>query len=180
MAASLVAQQDLALRSAQALVFACIAWLVYPRLRLRRTALFLAVTIFFNLLTPAGKVLVRVAGVAVTEGALMVGAGKAASLGGLLFLSRLMVDRRLRLPGTAGALIAATMTYLSRLMDTRTEFRLRNPVQSLDRVLEAVSGSNSDPDADHGEGITTSVGAACAVAVVALCGCAVVWGQVRG
>ena len=182
LAASLVAQEDLLLRAAQGLIFALIAWLVQPRLRLRRTASFLAATVLFNLLTPAGRVLFRVAGGAVTEGALLVGAGKAVSLGGLLFLSRLMVDPRLRLPGTAGALLGATLTYLARLMDGRAGFRLRSPVQSLDRALEAAAASRPDPDPDPGRvaGVTTTAGAVCAVILVALCGCSVLWGRLRG
>ena len=123
LAAGLVAQDDLMLRGAQALIFAALAWLVQPRLRLRRTMLFLGVTVAFNLLTPAGRVLLRIGGVAVTEGALTVGAGKAASLGGLMFLSRLMVDSRLRLPGAAGALLASSLAFLARLVDGPCAFR---------------------------------------------------------
>lgn len=198
LAASLVAQEDLLLRGAQAAAFAALAWLVQPRLRLRRTAAFLAATVVFNLLTPAGRVLLRVGGVAITEGALMVGAGKAAGLGGLLFVSRLMVDPRLRLPGAAGALFGSTMAYLARLMDNRVRFRLRSPIRSLDRALLAAqtgpSGSEPRRDSESGRrgaepppepavrrgGATTPAGAACVAAVLVLCGCAVAWGRLRG
>ena len=210
LAASLVAQEDLLLRGAQAAAFAALAWLVQPRLRLRRTAAFLAATVVFNLLTPAGRVLLRVGGVAITEGALMVGAGKAAGLGGLLFVSRLMVDPRLRLPGTAGALFGSTMAYLARLMDNRVRFRLRSPIRSLDRALLAAQTGPADPEpprapecgrgpepghapepprrpdalpepaARRGSGATTPAGAACVAAVLVLCGCAVAWGRLRG
>ena len=102
--------------------------------------LFLGVAVLFNLLTPAGRVLLRIGGVAVTEGALTVGAGKAASLGGLMFLSRLMVDSRLRLPGAAGALLASSLAFLARLMDGRVRFDLRHPARSLDRALLSAQG----------------------------------------
>ena len=198
LAASLVAQEDLLLRGAQAAAFAALAWLVQPRLRLRRTAAFLGATVVFNLLTPAGRVLLRVGGVAITEGALMVGAGKAAGLGGLLFVSRLMVDPRLRLPGAAGALFGLTMAYLARLMDNRVRFRLRSPIRSLDRALLAAQTgpAGSDPlrvpesgrrgaepppeSAVRRSGATTPAGAACVAAVLVLCGCAVAWGRLRG
>lgn len=180
LAASLVAQEDLLLRGAQALAFASLAWLVQPRLRLRRTIVFLAATVAFNLLTPAGRVLLQIGGVVVTEGALMVGAGKAASLGGLLFLSRLMVDPRLRLPGTAGALISSTMTFLARLMEERVRFRLRSPVRSLDQALLAAGSAPHEAVRVRRAGSTTMMGTACAVAVLVLCGCAVVWGRLRG
>ena len=180
LAASLVAQEDLILRGAQALACAVLAWLVQPRLRLRRTAVFLAATVVFNLFTPAGRVLLRVGGFAVTEGALLVGAGKAASLGGLLFVSRLMVDSRLRLPGAAGALLGSSMTYLARLMDDRSRFRLRNPIRSLDQALLAARSGPREPEPARGAGATTMVGAACVAAVLVLCGCAVAWGRLRG
>ena len=192
LAASLVAQEDLLLRCGQAAALAALAWLVQPRLRLRRTAAFLAATVVFNLLTPAGRVLLRVGGVAITEGALMVGVGKAAGLGGLLFVSRLMVDPRLRLPGAAGALFGACMAYLTRLMDNRVRFRLRSPIRSLDRALLAAHGEGSEPGSQReraprrdpappaGGGATTTAGAACVAAVLVICGSAVAWGRLRG
>lgn len=180
LAALLVGQEDLLLRGVQAFVFASIAWLVQPGLRLRRTVLFLAATVLFNLVTPAGRVLFRVTGAAITEGALLVGSGKAVTLGGLLFISRLMVDPRLRLPGTAGALLGTTMTYLSRLMDGRAGFRFRSPVQSLDRALEAVAASPVETGTARASGTTTTAGLVCAVVLIALCGGAVLWGQLRG
>lgn len=180
LAASLVAQEDLMLRGAQAFAFSVLAWLVQPKLRMRRTAVFLAATVVFNVLTPAGRVLLRIGGVAVTEGALMVGAGKAASLGGLLFVSRLMVDSRLRLPGPAGALLGACMTYLARLMDGRVRFRLHSPIRSLDQALLDARSGPREPAPARGAGVTTAVGAACVVALLILCGCAVVWGRLRG
>lgn len=180
LAASLVAQEDLMLRGAQAFICSVLAWLVQPRLRLRRTAVFLAATVVFNLLTPAGRVLLRIGGVAVTEGALMVGAGKAASLGGLLFVSRLMVDSRLRLPGPAGALFGASMAYLARLMDDRVRFRLHSPIRSLDQALLDARSGPREPAPAGGAGVTTVAGAACVVVLLVLCGCAVVWGRLRG
>ncbi len=179
LAAALVAQEDLLLRAAQALAFAALAWLVQPRLRLRRTVVFLAATVAFNLLSPTGRVLLRIGGLAVTEGALLVGARKAASLGGLLFLSRLVVDSRLRLPGTAGALLASSLAFLARLMDDRVRFDLRNPVRSLDRALLAARNDAHEP-APAGGGTTTRPGRTCVVGLLVLCGCAVVWGRLRG
>ena len=181
LAAGLVAQEDLLLRGAQALAFAALAWLVQPRLRMRRTAVFLAATVAFNLLSPTGRVLLRVGGLAVTEGAVIVGAGKAASLGGLLFLSRLMVDSRLRLPGAAGALLASSLTFLARLMDDRVRFDLRRPVRSLDQAMLAARDAALQPaPAGGGAGKTTVQGGACAAALLAFSGCALVWGRLRG
>lgn len=181
LAAGLVAQTDLVLRGAQAFIFAALAWLVQPRLRLRRTALFLAVTVAFNLLSPTGRVLLWIGGFAVTEGALIVGAGKAASLGGLLFLSRLMVDSRLRLPGAAGALLASSLTFLAHLMDDRVRFDLRRPVRSLDQALLSARDAALRPAATGGgAGKTTVLGRACVAAVLVLSGCAFVWGRLRG
>lgn len=181
LAGVLVAQGDLALRGALALTFAALAWLTQPRLRLRRTVVFLTVTVAFNLLTPAGRVLVRIGGFAVTEGALTVGAGKAASLGGLLFLSRLMVDPRLRLPGAAGALLSSSLAFLARLMDDRMRFDLRRPVRSLDQALLAARDAVPDaPSAGGGAGTTTLLGGVCVAALLALSGCALAWGRLRG
>ena len=180
LAAMLVAQEDLLLRGAQALGLAAVAWLVQPRLRLRRTVLFLVATVAFNLLTPAGRVLLQIDEIVVPEGALMVGAGKAASLGGLLFLSRLTVDSRLRLPGAPGELISSTMTFLARLMDDRVRFRLRSPVRSLDQALLAARIAQHEPARGQGAGTTTVAGASCAVAMIVLCGCAVIWARARG
>ena len=181
LAAGLVAQDDLILRAAQSLVYTALAWLSQPRLRLRRTVVFLAVTVAFNLLTPTGRVLLRIGGFAVTEGALIVGAGKAASLGGLLFISRLMVDSRLRLPGAAGDLLASTLAFLARLMDDRVRFDLRHPVRGLDQALLSCRDAVSQaPPAGGGSGVTTLLGGACVAALLALSGCALIWGRLRG
>ena len=181
LAAGLVAQDDLMLRVAQALIFAALAWLVQPRLRLRRTMLFLGVTVAFNLLTPAGRVLLRIGGVAVTEGALTVGAGKVASLGGLMFLSRLMVDSRLRLPGAAGALLASSLAFLARLMDGRVRFDLLHPARSLDRALLCARDAAPEaPPAGDGSGTTTLLGGTCVAVLLALAGGALVWSRLRG
>ena len=179
MSASLIIQNDVTLRAAQALVFAFLAWTVSPRLRLYRSAMFLSATVAFNLLTPSGRVLARIAGLEVTNGALLVGVGKAATLGGLLFVSRLMVDRRLRLPGTVGSLIATTIAYLNRLMDARTGFSLRSPVLSIDRALEAATSTYTEPDPNCSKATTTVLGVACTSALIGVCGVAVVWGYLR-
>ena len=181
LAVGLVAQGDLLLRSVHALIFTALAWLAQPRLRLRRTVVFLAVTVAFNLLTPTGRVLLRIGGFAVTEGALIVGVGKAASLGGLLFISRLMIDSRLRLPGASGALFASSLAFLARLMDDRVRFDLRHPVRSLDQAL--LSARDAVPQAataGGGSGTTTLLGGACVAALLALSGGALIWSRLRG
>ena len=176
----LVIQGDLILRGMQALGLGIVAWVVQPRLRLRRTIIFLVATVAFNLLTPSGKVLLRLGQISITEGALMIGLGKAVSLGGLLFLSRLMVDLRLRIPGRLGELITLTMTFLTRLMDDRVHFRLRSPIVSLDQALLAAKIDQDEQVKEKNSGKTTVAGAAWVVAIMVICGFAVTWGQIRG
>ena len=168
------------LRASQALLFGFLAWVVSPRLRMYRSALFLSATVVFNLLTPNGRILARIAGLEITNGALLIGVSKAATLGGLLFASRIMVDRRLHLPGTMGSLIAKTIAYLNRLMDARTGFSLRSPVLSIDRALEAAASTDFEPAADCNNTTTTVLGVVCASALIVLCGLAVLGGYLKG
>lgn len=70
--------------------------------------------VFFNLLTPFGRVLVSPLGFSVTDGALRAGIEKALTVEGMIFISRWMLRYGIRLPGRAGMLVTEAFEILNR------------------------------------------------------------------
>jgi uncharacterized membrane protein len=116
---------NLALKAAQFAVFALLAAAAGARLHPLQTMLTAAVIIGIQLFSPFGTVRARLGPVLITQGALTLGALRALTFIGLLFLSRFGVSRDLSLPGKAGRFLRLTFTYFDRLMawDAQAETR---------------------------------------------------------
>ena len=102
------------------------------------------------LLVPYGKVLFDIWGWPITEGALRMGLSRGILLLGLLYLSRISVVQGLSLPGKAGQGVSRVFFYLDRFSEHCSEVSVRDLPASLDKLLHAVSKS----DSEHGK--TTS------------------------
>jgi len=110
------------------------------RMRPLGNLLFFAAVMFFNLLTPSGRVVFSVGPLDVTEEALKGGALKALSFTGLYHISTFAVHPRIRFPGRLGYLLSRTFAYFHLLLQSRG-FRPRKPLESLDAMLLALDGS---------------------------------------
>jgi heptaprenyl diphosphate synthase len=134
MGAALLLNGDSLGRAAQFLVFLTLALLCGRAGNVLVTAVVFTAVVGFNLLVPYGRVL-RQTGIPLTEGALLGGIGKAATLEGLIMLSRVTISPRLRLPGRVGALIGDAFRLLPQLAALKGAIRPKTFVRGLDNAL---------------------------------------------
>jgi len=152
LAPALLLQRSLEIKAVQLLLLFALAWRSDPA-RIARSApgalLFLVLTVLVNLVTPLGRVLVRIGPLAVTEEALRAGLAKALTLVALIYLSRFFIRRSLVLPGALGRYVGRTFQYLNRLLELRSQIRLRHLVADLDRAFEEVYRRPLEPGAEQ-------------------------------
>jgi hypothetical protein len=152
LAPALLLQRSLEIKAVQLLLLFALAWRSDPA-RIARSApsalLFLVLTVLVNLVTPLGRVLVRIGPLAVTEEALRAGLAKALTLVALIYLSRFFIRRSLVLPGAPGRYVGRTFQYLNRLLELRSQIRLRHLVADLDRAFEEVYRRPLEPGAEQ-------------------------------
>jgi hypothetical protein len=122
-------------RLLQFLFFAILAFVSGKKNKLSVTIPVILGIIFFNLLTPYGRVLAEWGPFRVTGGALLAGIRRAFTFEGLLMLSGACLRTGLRLPGSAGALLAESFGMLGELQERRVSLRPRHIVEDLDALL---------------------------------------------
>jgi heptaprenyl diphosphate synthase len=95
--------------------------------------------LIFNLMVPYGRVLFSLGGLRVTSGALDSGIRRAATLEGLIMLSRLCIRPDLRLPGAFGALVGESLGIFARIAGRKHLIRRDALMASLDQLLTELS-----------------------------------------
>ena len=91
--------------------------------------------VFFNLLSPFGRVILEPFGFPITAGALETGMKKALAVEGMLFASRWALSSGVSLPGRAGALMARITAFLSYLSGCRSKLDRKDLVGSVDAIM---------------------------------------------
>lgn len=173
LAPALVLQHELWLKGLQALLLVALA-LGTGRVRSRGILLgsliFVASTVAVNLLSPLGRLIVRVGPLRVTEGALRSGLAKALTLVSLTYLSRLCVREGLTLPGRAGRYLRLTFRYLNALLAKKgAVFAGQDLVGRIDGLLAAVWRQEEQALPESGRaGRTTPAGMGLAAAMAGL------------
>lgn len=137
-------QSDLAIRGVELALFLLLSSLSGRRIRLLPYLLALSGIVAFNLVIPAGKVLVSVFGFPITLAALKAGLAKASAFTGMIALSRFSIRGDLRLPGRLGGLIARSLLYFERIMAERRRIDRRDIIGSIDRILLDVQTGGID------------------------------------
>lgn len=160
-------QPRLELRCLQAALFACLAVTAGKRVSWGYFGGLAAMIVAFNLLVPAGRVLLTVGGFALTEGALLDGCAKAAGIVGLVMLSLATVRPRLRLPGSLGGLVGRTFQHYEELLSWRGGFDPRRPIASVDRILFGLGRGAPDAPAAAAAPRSSALGAALVAALLA-------------
>ena len=133
-------QADLAVKAAQTGVFILLCAVTGRRFNLIVSAVLFAGITAVSLLTPAGRVLLRLGPLTVTELALRQGLFRAITVTGLYYLSRFTIRRDIALPGMAGRLMSRVFTYYELLMRSAS-LRPDRFMETLDDGLLAASGS---------------------------------------
>jgi heptaprenyl diphosphate synthase len=82
----------------------------------------------------------------ITEGALKAGLQRAATLEGLIMLSRFAIRRDLRLPGSFGRLIGESFRILAAIQERRNAISGKNIVAGIDALMLEFSREEAPPD----------------------------------
>jgi len=128
-------QNDLAVRIAQVTIFAGFAWASGRGVRPLPTLVAIFGIVAFNLLVPAGRVILSVAGFPLTEAALKNGIARATTVAGMIAISRLTIRGGLRFPGPLGELVGRSLIYFERILAGRFALDRKNVIGSIDSFL---------------------------------------------
>lgn len=117
-----------------------IAFFLAARIRRRKVrvlpSLIIIVTVTAAaLLSPAGRVLVRIGSLPITLGALETGLSRAFTLVGMVFLSQYATSGTVKLPGKAGALLESVFGWFGALTATKLAFKKGKIISTLDEHL---------------------------------------------
>jgi hypothetical protein len=135
MSAAMLFTNGLFIRAALFFVFFSAAALAGKCGNLLRTFAFFFVVAVFNALAPYGRVLFEAGFFSLTEGGIARGIEKAATVEGLIMLSRVTISPRLRLPGKAGALLSEAFRLLPRLYEKKNAVHAKTFIGDIDKIL---------------------------------------------
>jgi hypothetical protein len=142
-------QSDLAIRAAEVAAFFLLGAMSGRKIRILSNLIVSVGIVAFNLVIPAGRVLVTVLGIPITDEALRSGVSKATAVIGMIAISQISIRRTLRLPGTLGGLVGRTFLYFERIMGERKRLGRDRIMERIDQLLMSVHG---DPEALEGGG----------------------------
>ncbi|MDR1147327.1 MAG: Gx transporter family protein [Spirochaetaceae bacterium] len=135
MAAALLFTKGVMVRSVLFFAFLLLALLAGKTGNIFLTFVFFVVIVLFNALIPYGRVLFEIGAFSLTEGALTQGIEKAATVEGLVMLSRFTISPRLRLPGRAGALLTESFLLLPQLYEKKAAIHTKTFIDDIDKAL---------------------------------------------
>jgi heptaprenyl diphosphate synthase len=91
--------------------------------------------VFFNILQPYGKVILQLGPLAITDGALDGALKKAATVEGLIMISKFTISPALHFPGKIGCLTSESFRILNILSKNKSRITLKNFIQNIDNML---------------------------------------------
>jgi heptaprenyl diphosphate synthase len=141
MTPALVFNPDPYLRSLQFLFFLFLVWFAGKKNNILVTLAVILGIVAFNLLAPYGRVLFSIGGFRITEGALRGGIQRAATLEGLILLSRFAIRKDLRLPGSLGSLVGESFRILALIQERSNTISRKNFSADIDALLIELSAT---------------------------------------
>ena len=139
------------LRSAQFLFFWLLLWLAGKKNKPLATITVTAGIVAFSLLAPYGRVLFSIGAFRITQGAVEGGLQRAATLEGLIMLSRFSIRRDLRLPGPLGRLTGESFRMLASIQERRSALSGKNLIAGIDALMTELDKTEEPPAALAGE-----------------------------
>ena len=139
------------IRSVQFLFFLSLAWFAGKKTNVPVTIAVMAGIVAFSLLAPYGQVLFSIGAFRITRGAVEGGLQRAATLEGLIMLSRFSIRRDLRLPGSLGKLIGESFRMLASIQERRSAVSGKNFVAGLDALMMELDKTEEPPAEAAGE-----------------------------
>ena len=132
-------------RFLQFLFFSLLAWFAGKKNNALITVVVILSIVAFNLLTPYGQTLFSIGAFRVTQGAFMSGLQRAATLEGLIMLSRFSIRRDLRLPGAFGELLGESFRILAVIQERRNAVSRKNFAAGIDTLMLELSQMEEPP-----------------------------------
>ncbi len=147
---SVILQKNLILKTGQFLLFLALSALIGRRIRYFLNLIFLFITVIFNSLAPAGRVLFYLLKYPVTEDALNSGLSKGLTIITLIYISQFSVRRNMKLPGKLGILLGSAFNYVNELMLSKNKIVVKEAFKSIDKLLlETYKKDNVDLNTNH-------------------------------
>ena len=122
-------------RVIQFLGFWFLCWLAGKKNNPLMTILVIFGIVVFNLIIPYGRVIFSFGVFRVSSGALITGIQRAATLEGLIMLSRLSIRADLKIPGGFGDLVAESFRYFALIMESKQRITRKNFMQDIDQLM---------------------------------------------
>jgi len=116
-------------------IFALLASLAGKKIRFLYFIIMTGSIVFFHILTPVGRILLKTGPFIITEGSLKTGFNKGITLAGLIFISLFSVSPALKLPGKLGGLLGRMFFYFEEIIENRKKIRPKDFIDSLDEIL---------------------------------------------
>ncbi len=147
---SVILQKNIILKAGQFLLFLTLSALIGRRIRYFLNIIFLFITVIFNILAPAGRVLFYLFKFPVTEDALKSGLSKGLTIITLIYISQFTVRRNMKLPGKLGILLGSAFNYVNELMLSKNKIVIKEAFKSIDKLLlETYKKDNVDLNINH-------------------------------
>lgn len=127
--------RDVRIMAGMTVLFYIAARIRRRRVRILPPLVILVTVTIAALLSPAGRVLVRVGSFPITLGAIETGLARALTLVGMVFLSQYATSGNVKLPGRAGMLIESVFNWFSALSAKRLSFKKGRVIETLDAHL---------------------------------------------
>lgn len=142
---SVILQRNLYIKTSQLIIFLTLSVLAGKKVRYFVSLIFLIVTVIFNCLVPAGKVIFHILRFPITEDALKSGLAKGLTIITLIYISKFTVGKYLKLPGKLGKILEYSFYYVNELTKGKIKIKMKKPFESVDTLLLEIyeKGPNS-------------------------------------
>lgn len=138
---------DIRIKAALTVIFYIAARIRRKKVRILPSVIILVTVTFASLLSPAGRVLIRLGNFPITLGALETGLSRALTLTGMVFLSQYATSLPIKLPGKAGVLLGKVFFWFSLLSARKLTFKKGSVIKTLDAHLcEIYLSQNADSE----------------------------------
>jgi heptaprenyl diphosphate synthase len=138
-------------RALQFLFFLFLVWCAGKTNHTLATIAVMLGIVAFNLLVPYGRVLLSVGAARLTEGALRGGLQRAATMEGLIMLSRFAIRRDLQFPGAFGGLIGESFRILASIQERQNPVSRKNFAADIDALMLELGEAKAPPAAASGQ-----------------------------
>jgi heptaprenyl diphosphate synthase len=144
---ALLFNPDTRTRVLQFFFFWFLAWLSGRKNNPLVTVLIIAVIVFFNLLTPYGRIICSLGPFRITVGALLAGIHRAVTLEALVMLSRAAIRPDVRFPGAFGEILGESFRIFVRITEREIALKGGDIAAALDRLMLELSAEASSVSA---------------------------------